>query len=105
VYRWTRRTMRSESDKIMFEVYREPGFNRQYRVVYFTELEEHDRDAAINAALAGERFYDGFINAADSVAAKQMLDTFLDRLNNGASVSASATSDELEALLTPFLMS
>jgi hypothetical protein len=87
------------ADRIMFEVYREPGFNRQYRVVYFTELDEHERDAAINAALAGDHFYDGFLAASGRPAAKQVLAAFLTRLNEGGP----GTPGELGALLAPFL--
>ena len=47
-----------ESDKVMFEIYREPDFNRAYRVVYFTELGEHNKEYEINRALAGEHFYE-----------------------------------------------
>ena len=39
--------------KIMFEVYREGGYDRRYRVVYFTELNDHNRDTELNRCLAG----------------------------------------------------
>ena len=47
--------------KIMFEVYREGGYNRRYRVVYFTELNDHNRDTELNRCLAGESFLSGFL--------------------------------------------
>ena len=88
-----------ESEKIMFEVYREADFGRKYRVVYFTELTEHNKEAEINAAMAGEHFYDGFIKTARSNEAKQVIDNFLHRLNAGEAV----TAQELDSALTPFI--
>jgi len=49
------------SDKVMFEVYREGRYNRTYRVVYFTELGDHNREQEFNGALAGDHFLDGFL--------------------------------------------
>ena len=45
-----------ESDKIMFEVYKEATYSGKYRVVYFTELQDHNKEAEINRAMAGEHF-------------------------------------------------
>ncbi len=87
-----------ESDKIMFEVYREEGFSRKYRVVYFTELDEHNKEAEINAAMAGEHFYDGFIRSSSSNDAKAMIDDFLRRLNAGEAI----TPAEFEAAIGPY---
>ena len=36
--------MAMESDKIMFEVYREGTYTGKYRVVYYTELNEHNKE-------------------------------------------------------------
>jgi hypothetical protein len=91
--------MAAESDKIMFEVYRETGFNRRYHVIYYTELDEGARDRAIEAALSGEHFYDGFIAVSQSSEAKNAIAVFLRRLNDGVT----GTADELEAVLARFL--
>ncbi len=90
--------MAFESEKIMFEVYREPSFSRKYRVVYFTELDEHNKEAEINAAMAGEHFYDGFIKTRTSKEAKSVIDEILRRLNAGEPVQP----DDLESALKPF---
>src|SRR5438128_1948663 len=50
-----------ESDKVMFEIYREPEFGRRYRVVYFTELDEHNKEKEINDAMRGEHVFDGYL--------------------------------------------
>ena len=87
-----------ESDKIMFMIYREEGYGRKYRVVYFTELDEHNKEAEINAAVSGEHFYDGFIRSNVSKDAKQMIADTLRRLNAGEPV----TPGDLEAALQPY---
>jgi hypothetical protein len=88
-----------ESDKIMFEIYREAGYGRQYGVVYFTELTEHNKEAEINRAMAGEHFYDGFLKGARNKPGKAVISDFLERLNNGESISP----EQLEAGLADFL--
>ena len=75
--------MAFEFDKVMFEIYRETGYSGRYRVVYFTELQEHNKETEINRALAGEHFYDGFIRAYRKEEAKQIIDSLLARLNGG----------------------
>ena len=86
------------SDRTMFEIYRESGYGRKYRVVYFTELGEHDKEAEISRALAGEHLMDGFIRDLDKAAAKQVLHAFVDRLNQGESPDL----DSLRRALEPF---
>ena len=45
--------MAFESDKTMFEVYRDVTYGTRYRVVYFTELQDHNKELEINRAMAG----------------------------------------------------
>lgn len=75
--------MAFESDKTMFEIYRETTYTSQYRVVYFTELQDHNKESEINRAMAGEHFCDGFIRDFKKDEAKQILEGILDRLNRG----------------------
>ena len=84
------------SDRTMFEIYREEGYERQYRVVYFTELEEHNKEQEINRALAGEHLYDGFLLDTEKDAAKKKINDLLTRLNEGAPL----TPDDIERELT-----
>ncbi len=88
-----------ESDKVMFEIYREPDFNRAYRVVYFTELGEHNKEYEINRALSGEHFYDGFIRNYRKDEAKQIIEGLLHRLNDGEEL----TPDDIEAALACYI--
>ena len=75
-----------EADKVMFEIYRETEYSGQYRVCYFTELQDHNKETEINHALAGEHFFDGFIRNYRKDEAKQIIDSILSRLNRGESV-------------------
>jgi len=72
-----------ESDKVMFEIYRETEYTGKYRVVYFIELQDHNKETEINHALAGEHFFDGFIKNFGKEEAKQIIDSLLSRLNDG----------------------
>ena len=87
------------SDKVLFEVYREGHYNRTFRVVYFTELNDHNREQEFNRALAGDHFLDGFLAGATKEQGKQVIDGFLARLNVGESVLA----EELRAALAEYL--
>jgi hypothetical protein len=72
-----------EADKVMFEIYREAAYTGKYRVVYYTELNEHNKEWEINRALSGEHFYDGFIRNYRKDEAKDIIDALLKRMNEG----------------------
>jgi thiaminase len=91
--------MAMESDKVMFEIYREAAYTGKYRVVYYTELNENNKEWEINRALSGEHFYDGFIKNYRKDEAKDIVDAILKRLNDGEKL----TPDDVEAALTEFI--
>ena len=93
--------MAFESDKIMFEIYKEATYSGQYRVVYFTELQDHNKETEINRAMAGQHFYDGFIGQYRKDQAKEAIAQILERLNRGEQVE----KDELTKALAPFIPS
>ena len=72
----------------MFEIYRETEYTGKYRVVYFTELQDHNKETEINHALAGEHYFDGFIKNFRKDEAKEIINSILGRLNNGERVDA-----------------
>jgi hypothetical protein len=84
--------------QIMFEIYRETVYQGGYRVVYFTELEEHNKELEIGRAMAGEHFYDGFIATEQRHLAKEAIGQLLDRLNKGERI----TPQEVDRRLSPF---
>jgi len=88
------------TDRIMFEIYRETTYSGRYRVVYFTELNDHNRDPEINRALAGEHFFDGFINSFRKDEAKCIIEAVIAQLNEGKAVNPHALAEAL-ARYTP----
>jgi len=89
----------SDTKKLMFEIYREADFSGRYKVVYFTELGEHDKETEIADAMRGEHIYDGFLLHRDRNQAKQVVEQILDRLNAGEVISSS----DIEHALQPYL--
>jgi hypothetical protein len=73
----------SADQKVMFEIYREAGYSRRYRVVYFTELNERNKETEINRALAGDHYADGFLLEWKKEAGKAAIAGWLERLNRG----------------------
>lgn len=73
--------MAFESDKTMFEIYREKEFNRKFRVVYYTELTEHNKESEINRALNGETIFDGFIKDNVKEQGKILIKEIVDEMN------------------------
>jgi len=88
-----------ESDKVMFMIYRDTKYTDKYRVCYFTEPDDHNKENEINKALAGEYFYDGFIKNFRKDRAKEIINGFLERLNNGENIHPSELSTALNEFI------
>src|ERR1035441_4371672 len=91
--------MAFESDKIMFEIYRETTYTGKYRVVYFTELQDHNKESEISKAMAGEHFYDGFIRQYRKDQAKEMIEKILTRMNDGEKLTPAEVEAEIKAFI------
>jgi hypothetical protein len=85
----------------MFEIYRDTLYQGDYRVVYFTELDDHDKEKEISRAMAGEHVFDGFLDRERRAAGKQTIAEILDALNGGAALSRA----DIERALDPFIAS
>ena len=88
-----------ESDKVMFEIYREAELSRRYRVVYFTELDEHNKEKEINDAMRGEHLFDGYLRNYTKQEGKRIVAAILDRLNAGEALGR----DDIERELKPYM--
>ena len=88
-------SMAMESDKVMFEIYRESTYTGKYRVVYYTELNENNKEWEINKAMSGEHFYDGFIKNYGKDEAKDIIEALLKRMNEGENL----TPEDIEQAL------
>ena len=87
--------MAMDSDKVMFEIYRDATYTGKYRVVYYTELNENNKEWEINKAMAGEHFYDGFIKNFGKDEAKDIIEALLKRMNEGETLSSNDIEREL----------
>lgn len=85
-----------ESDKIMFEIYRDKQYNEKFHVVYYTELNEHNKHVEINRALAGASFYDGFIKDFRKEEAKSIIDEIIKELNAGNIIEKAEIAEKLK---------
>ena len=89
----------TDTKKVMFEIYRDANYNGLYKVVYFTELGEHDKETEIADAMRGEHVFDGFLLHRERYQAKQVVSEILDSLNRGEEVDEGS----IEQRLRPFL--
>jgi hypothetical protein len=88
-----------ESEKVMFEIYREPELGRLYRVVYFTELDEHNKEKEINDAMRGEHIFDGYLRNYTKAEGKRILAGILERMNSGETIGP----EDIKRELKPFM--
>ena len=89
----------TDTKKVMFEIYRDDSLSGRYKVVYFTELGEHEKETEIADAMRGEHIFDGFLLHRERNQGKQVLEQILDRLNRGELVDQTT----IEQMLQPFL--
>ncbi len=89
----------TDTKKVMFEIYRDSSLSGQYKVVYFTELGEHEKETEIADAMRGEHVFDGFLLHRERNQAKQVMEQILDRLNRGEPLDQSAIEEMLQAFL------
>ena len=85
--------------KTMFEIYRDTEGNGEYKVIYFTELDDHNKETEIGAAMRGEHLFDGFLLNHEKAQGKKVVITLVDRLNRGEHLSPADIEHELKAFL------
>ena len=83
----------------MFEIYRDGTYSEEYRVIFYTELNDHDRDGEINRAMAGENFFDAYILSSKKDRAKGRIDEIVKRLNAGEQIPPAKIEEELADFL------
>jgi N-glycosylase/DNA lyase len=80
----------------MFEIYQDKKFNQKFHVVYYTELTESNKHISINAAMAGESYFDGFIKSFKKDEAKQIIEDIINQLNEGNKISKENIKERLK---------
>jgi len=86
-------------DKIMFEIYRDNTYSKEYRVVYFSELNDHNRDKEIDRAMLGDHYYDGYFLTLKKERAMRDIDGVVDRLNTAGDMDLDELKRELSEIL------
>ncbi len=89
----------ADTKKVMFEIYRDTSVTGQYKVVYFTELGEHDKDTEIADAMRGEHVFDGFLLHRERQEGKQVVDKILEQLNHGERLDTAMIEEKLKSYL------
>jgi len=88
------------SEKSMFEIYREKGFNRKFKLIIYTELNEHNKETEINRALDGDTVFDGFLKDSRKEEAKKTLKVMIDEMNMN---DTAYSEDVIREKLTDYL--
>ncbi|MCP5070836.1 MAG: hypothetical protein GY946_30085 [bacterium] len=91
------------SSKTMFEIYREGDYNRQYRSILYTELEEHARDREIGKAASGQTVLSGFLRDDAKEAGRMAIEGIVDELNELDEEDAPPAADALAQRLSVYL--
>ena len=89
----------TDTKKVMFEIYREASYSGRYKVVYFTELGEHDKETEIQEAMRGEHVFDGFLLHRERNQGKQIVGEILERLNRGEDIDPNTIEQNLQPYL------
>ncbi|MBN8570297.1 MAG: hypothetical protein J0M18_11745 [Ignavibacteria bacterium] len=92
--------MAAVSAKSMFEIYRQKDFNRKFKLIIYTELNEHNKEAEINRAMDGESVFDGFLKDSKKEEAKKILKEILDEMNKR---EEAFNEDEIKTRLEEYL--
>ena len=85
--------------KIMFEIYKEKAYTGEYRVVYFSELDDHNKDIEIDRAMKGVHFFDGFILTLKKERAMKQIEDIVSRLNEGETLDDQYLNMQLKEFL------
>ena len=85
--------------KIMFEIYKEKAYTGVYRVVYFSELDDHNKDIEIDRAMKGDHFFVGFILTLKKERAMKQIEDIVSRLNEGETLDDQYLNMQLKEFL------
>lgn len=92
------------SEKTMFEIYRGGDYDRTFRCIYYTDLEEHQRDKEVAKAAAGQPVFSGYLDDATKEDARGAIESILDDLNEGDDDEVVLSNSQIRARLSAFLV-
>lgn len=90
-------------DRTMFEIYRETDYNRAFRSIFYTELDEHARDDEIARAANGVTLFTGYLDDRHKARARELVDAIVDELNEMDEDEAGMPTAEIERRLADVL--
>ena len=91
--------IQDHNDKIMFEIYKENTYSKEYRVVYFTELNEDNKEREIDRAMKGDHVLDGYILSIKKYRAMKQIEDIIQRLNDGETLDVQYLKKQLKEFL------
>jgi|TARA_B100001105_G_C22297406_1_gene402266 hypothetical protein len=91
--------IQDHNDKIMFEIYKENTYSKEYRVVYFTELNEDNKEREIDRAMKGDHVFDGYILSIKKYRAMKQIEDIIQRLNDGETLDVQYLKKQLKEFL------
>ena len=91
--------IQDHNDKIMFEIYKENMYSKEYRVVYFTELNEDNKEREIDRAMKGDHVFDGYILSIKKYRAMKQIEDIIQRLNYGETLDVQYLKKQLKEFL------
>lgn len=100
---WQGPRLMAVDDKTMFEIYRETDYNCAFHYIFYTELEEHAREDAIAKAAAGKTVFTGFLADEHREAARGVIESLVDELNDMDEDDAGMSDAEIKTRLAAFL--
>lgn len=94
----------ADDERTMFEIYRESDYNRAFHSIFYTDLDEHVRDAEIAKAMSGETVYTGYVTDANKEEARRRVEDIVDALNDMEEDEAGMSRSEIEQRLSGVLV-
>ena len=91
--------IQDHNDKIKFEIYKKNTYSKEYRVVYFTELNEDNKEREIDRAMKGDHVFDGYILSIKKYRAMKQIEDIIQRLNDGETLDVQYLKKQLKEFL------
>ena len=93
----------ADDKKTMFEIYRESDYNRAFRYIFYTDLEEHGRDAEIAKAASGFTVFCGYLDDTTKEKARTTIETIVEELNDMDEDEAGMPRETIATRLASYL--
>lgn len=86
-------------DRTMFEIYRETDYNRSFHYIFYTDLDEHEREREIAKAANGQTVFTGYIDDTRKEAARAVIEAIVDELNESDDDTPALSNDAIRGRL------